>query len=99
MTLENTPCVVDIWESSYTKGNFEKVTVNDLQQFAKVVDNVNSQQNEHINQNTGDIATNKQGITDNTSAITTNQQKIETLQTQISELQAEIEKLKEGANK
>lgn len=84
MALENTPCVVDLWESSYTKGEFEKVTVGDLKQFAQVVDQVNAQQNTQINSNMDAIASNKSIIN--------------TLQSQISELQSEINALK-GANK
>lgn len=54
--MQDENIIVKLWEQSYTKGNWEYVTVKDLKQFAQVCDQVNDDQNKVINQNSDDIA-------------------------------------------
>lgn len=54
--MQNEDIIVKLWEESYTKGNFERVTVGDLKQFAQVCDQVNDDQNKVINENQSNIA-------------------------------------------
>lgn len=54
--MQDENIIVKLWEQSYTKGNWEYVTVKDLKQFAQVCDKVNDDQNKVINQNSDDIA-------------------------------------------
>lgn len=54
--MQNEDIIVKLWEQSYTKGNFEGVTVGDLKQFAQVCDKVNDDQNKVINENQSNIA-------------------------------------------
>lgn len=54
--MQNEDIIVKLWEQSYTKGNFERVTVGDLKQFAQVCDKVNDDQNKVINENQSNIA-------------------------------------------
>lgn len=76
--------IVNLWEQSYRKGNWEYVTVKDLKQFAQVCDKVNDDQNKVINQNSDDI-------------VKLNEQ-INQLRTQVSDLTNRVETL-ENANK
>lgn len=54
--MQNEDIIVKLWEQSYTKGNWEYVTVKDLKQFAQVCDKVNDDQNKVINENQSNIA-------------------------------------------
>lgn len=89
--MQDENIIVKLWEQSYTKGNWEYVTVKDLKQFAQVCDKVNDDQNKVINQNSDNIVKLLQLIE--------NQNKlINQLQTQVSDLTSRVETL-ENANK
>lgn len=82
--MQDENIIVKLWEQSYTKGNWEYVTVKDLKQFAQVCDRVNDDQNKVINQNSDDIA--KLNLM------------VENLNKQVSDLTSRVETL-ENANK
>lgn len=89
--MQDENIIVKLWEQSYTKGNWEYVTVKDLKQFAQVCDKVNDDQNKVINKNSDNIVKLLQLIE--------NQNKlINQLQTQVSDLTSRVETL-ENANK
>lgn len=89
--MQDENIIVKLWEQSYTKGNWEYVTVKDLKQFAQVCDQVNDDQNKVINKNSEDIA--KLIIfLENLS------KQIGQLQTQVSDLTSRVETL-ENENK
>lgn len=84
--MQNEDIIVKLWEQSYTKGNWEYVTVKDLKQFAQVCDHVNDDQNQAINKNSDDIV--KLNIVlENLS------KQINQLQTQVSDLTSRVETL------
>lgn len=82
--MQDENIIVKLWEQSYTKGNWEYVTVKDLKQFAKVCDRVNDDQNKAINRNDESILNLVQLVND--------------LQTQVTDLTSRVETL-ENANK
>lgn len=82
--MQDENIIVNLWEQSYTKGNWEYVTVKDLKQFAMVCDKVNNDQNKVINQNSDSILNLVQLVND--------------LQTKVTDLATRVEKL-ENANK
>lgn len=82
--MQNENIIVKLWEQSYTKGNWEYVTVKDLKQFAQVCDQVNDDQNKAINRNAESILNLVQLVND--------------LQTKVSDLTSRVEAL-ENANK
>lgn len=89
--MQDENIIVKLWEQSYTKGNWEYVTVKDLKQFAQVCDQVNDDQNKVINKNADDIV----------KLITVFEnlnKRINQLQTQVSDLTNRVESL-ESANK
>ena len=89
--MQDENIIVNLWEQSYLKGNWEYVTVKDLKQFAQVCDKVNDDQNKVINKNSDNIVKLLQLIE--------NQNKlINQLQTQVSDLTSRVETL-ENANK
>lgn len=89
--MQDENIIVKLWEQSYTKGNWEYVTVKDLKQFAQVCDKVNDDQNKVINKNSDDI------IKLNLVLENLNKQ-INQLQTHVSDLTSRVETL-ESANK
>ena len=89
--MQDENIIVELWEQSYTKGNWEYVTVKDLKQFAKVCDKVNDDQNKVINQNRDDIV--KLNI-----VLENLNKQINQLQTEVSDLTSRVETL-ENANK
>ena len=89
--MQDENIIVKLWEQSYTKGNWEYVTVKDLKQFAKVCDKVNDDQNKVINQNRDDIV--KLNI-----VLENLNKQINQLQTEVSDLTSRVETL-ENANK
>lgn len=84
--MQDENIIVKLWEQSYTKGNWEYVTVKDLKQFAQVCDQVNDDQNKVINKNVDDIAK-LVVILQNLS------KQIGQLQTQVSDLTSRVETL------
>lgn len=82
--MQDENIIVKLWEQSYTKGNWEYVTVKDLKQFAQVCDKVNDDQNKAINRNAESILNLVQLVND--------------LQTKVSDLTSRVEAL-ENANK
>lgn len=89
--MQDENIIVKLWEQSYTKGNYERVTVGDLKQFAQVCDQVNDDQNKVINRNRDDIV--KLNI-----VLENLNKQINQLQTQVSDLTSRVEAL-ENANK
>lgn len=89
--MQDENIIVRLWEQSYTKGNWEYVTVKDLKQFAQVCDQVNDDQNKVINQNSDDIA--KLNL-----ALEHLSEQIGMMQRQVGDLTSRIETL-ESANK
>lgn len=82
--MQNENIIVKLWEQSYTKGNWEYVTVKDLKQFAQVCDQVNDDQNKAINRNDESILNLVQLVND--------------LQTKVTDLTSRVDTL-ENANK
>lgn len=89
--MQDENIIVKLWEQSYTKGNWEYVTVKDLKQFALLCDKVNDDQNKVINKNSDDIV--KLNI-----ALENLNKQVNQLQTQVSDLMNRVETL-ENANK
>lgn len=90
--MQDENIIVKLWEQSYTKGNWEYVTVKDLKQFAQVCDKVNDDQNKVINKNSDNIVKLLQLIE--------NQNKlINQLQTQVSDLTNRVETLENAKQK
>lgn len=90
--MQDENIIVKLWEQSYTKGNWEYVTVKDLKQFAQVCDKVNDDQNKVINKNSDNIVKLLQLIE--------NQKKlINQLQTQVSDLTNRVETLENAKQK
>lgn len=89
--MQDENIIVKLWEQSYTKGNWEYVSVKDLKQFAQVCDKVNDDQNKIINQNSDNIV--------ELNVVLENLNKrINQLQTQVSDLTNRVETL-ESTNK
>lgn len=92
LNMQDENIIVKLWEQSYTKGNWEYVTVKDLKQFAQVCDKVNDDQNKVINKNSDNIVKLLQLIE--------NQKKlINQLQTQVSDLTNRVETLENAKQK
>ena len=89
--MQDENIIVNLWEQSYNKGNWEYVTVKDLKQFALVCNKVNDDQNQAINKNSDDI------VKLNIILENLNKQ-INQLQTQLTDLTNRVETL-ENANK
>lgn len=89
--MQDKNIIVNLWEQSYRKGNWEYVTVKDLKQFAQVCDQVNDDQNKVINRNSDDIA--KLLI-----VIENLNKQISQLEANVTDLTSRVEKLEE-ANK
>ena len=89
--MQDENIIVNLWEQSYRKGNWEYVTVKDLKQFAKVCDKVNDDQNKVINQNRDDIV--KLNI-----VLENLNKQINQLESNVTDLTSRVETL-ESANK
>ena len=89
--MQDENIIVELWEQSYTKGNWEYVTVKDLKQFAQVCDQVNDDQNKVINQNRDDIV--KLNI-----VLENLNKQINQLESNVTDLTSRVETL-ESANK
>ena len=86
--MQDENIIVNLWEQSYLKGNWEYVTVKDLKQFAQVCDKANDDQNKVINTNSDDIA--------KLLVVLENLNKqINQLQTQVRDLTSRVETLEE----
>lgn len=78
--MQNENIIVKLWEQSYTKGNWEYVTVKDLKQFAQVCDQVNDDQNKAINRNDESILNLVQLVNDLQTKVTDLTSRVETLE-------------------